>query len=356
MNIYTILLVLLLVVDSLCGRSYYEILGVDKSATLKQVKSAYRKRAKEMHPDRNKDDPDANEKFSELAKAYEVLSKEDLRKTYDKYGEEGLKDKMNGRGDPGDAFSSFFGDFFSFNFGGNQGGERETPKGDTIVLPLHVSLEEIYMGEFVEIVRYKPTAKPTSGTRECNCRMEMKTIQRGPGSFQMMQQRVCDECPNVKLVNEEKVLEMEVEVGMEENSKYTFYGEGEPDIDGEPGDLVFEIIINKHPIFEHKGLDLYTNITISLSDALFGFNMNVNHLDNKKIKVERKEITWPGAKIKKRGKGLPSVENNNVRGDLYITFDVDFPRGELTEEQRQGIKDLLNIESTQKVYNGLQGY
>nr|XP_039268930.1 LOW QUALITY PROTEIN: dnaJ homolog subfamily B member 11-like [Styela clava] len=356
MNFYSIFSVCVFVIGVLGGKSYYEILGIDKSASLKQIKSAYRKLAKQMHPDRNTEDPQANEKFSELARAYEVLSKEDLRKTYDKYGEEGLKDKMNGRGDPSDALEAFFGDFFSFNFGGGHGGEKETPKGDTIILPLHVTLEEVYMGEFVEIVRYRPIAKQTSGTRECNCRNEMKTIQMGPGRFQMMQQRVCDECPNVKLVNEEKVLEMEIEVGMEDKTKYPFIGEGEPDIDGEPGDLIFDIQILKHPVFEHKGLDLFTNVTISLSDALLGFTMNIKHLDGKKVKIERKEVTWPGAKIKKRSKGLPSVENVNVRGDLFITFDVEFPRGELTDEQKEGITNLLKIESKQKIYNGLQGY
>uniref|UniRef100_H2ZCH1 DnaJ homolog subfamily B member 11 n=1 Tax=Ciona savignyi TaxID=51511 RepID=H2ZCH1_CIOSA len=320
-------------------RDFYKILQVSKEATTKQIKSAYRKLAKQMHPDKNPDDPTATEKFQELALAYEVLADEKKRKKYDQFGEEGLKDEMSGGGH--DPFSSFFGDFFSFNFNGEQQGQRDVIKGDSFVIPLEVTLEEIYSGNFVEIVRNKPVMKPTSGTRQCNCRNEMKTTQVGPGRIQMTQQRVCDECPNVKFVNEEKVLEMEVEPGMEEGSQYPFGGEGEPDIDGEPGDINFQIKILKHPIFERNMLDLYTNVTISLTDALLGFSMNITHLDGKQVHIERKQVTWPGARIKKKGEGLPSNENYNLRGNLIITFDVDFPRGELNQKQKEVIKYLF---------------
>uniref|UniRef100_H2ZCH2 DnaJ homolog subfamily B member 11 n=1 Tax=Ciona savignyi TaxID=51511 RepID=H2ZCH2_CIOSA len=333
------------------GYDFYKILQVSKEATTKQIKSAYRKLAKQMHPDKNPDDPTATEKFQELALAYEVLADEKKRKKYDQFGEEGLKDEMSGGGH--DPFSSFFGDFFSFNFNGEQQGQRDVIKGDSFVIPLEVTLEEIYSGNFVEIVRNKPVMKPTSGTRQCNCRNEMKTTQVGPGRIQMTQQRVCDECPNVKFVNEEKVLEMEVEPGMEEGSQYPFGGEGEPDIDGEPGDINFQIKILKHPIFERNMLDLYTNVTISLTDALLGFSMNITHLDGKQVHIERKQVTWPGARIKKKGEGLPSNENYNLRGNLIITFDVDFPRGELNQKQKEEISKILKQKSKQKIYNGL---
>nr|XP_002122089.1 dnaJ homolog subfamily B member 11-like [Ciona intestinalis] len=350
------LLLFVFVLQVLAGRDFYKILQVSKDATTKQIKSAYRKLAKQMHPDKNPDDPTATEKFQELALAYEVLADKNKRSKYDKFGEEGLKDEMSGGGSH-DPFSSFFGDFFSFNFNGEQQqGHRDVIKGDSFVIPLEVTLEEIYSGNFVEIVRNKPVTKPTSGTRQCNCRNEMKTTQVGPGRIQMTQQRVCDECPNVKFVNEEKVLEMEIEPGMEEGVEYPFVGEGEPDIDGEPGDIRFQIKILKHPIFERNVLDLYTNVTISLTDALLGFSMNITHLDGKQVHIERKQVTWPGARIKKKGEGLPSNENYNLRGNLIITFDVDFPRGELTTEEKEGIKKILKQKSKQKVYNGLQGF
>jgi DnaJ homolog subfamily B member 11 len=131
-------------------------------------------------------------------------------------------------------------------------------------MDLYVTLEELYSGNFIEITRNKPVMKPATGTRKCNCRQEMVTRNLGPGRFQMMQQTVCDECPNVKLVNEEKQLEIEVEAGMMDGQETRFIAEGEPHMDGEPGDLVIRIKTQPHPLFERRGDDLYTNITISL--------------------------------------------------------------------------------------------
>lgn len=344
----------------LAGRDFYKILNIQRDASTKQIKSAYRKLAKQMHPDKNPNDESATEKFQELALAYEVLSDKDKRQKYDRFGEEGLKDDMQGGGGGGgDPFSSFFGDFFG-GFGGQQGhGQQETPKGDSVTMPLEVTLEDIYSGNFIEITRNKPVAKQTSGTRECNCRNEMRTTQIGPGRIQMTQQRVCDQCPNVKFVNEERTLEMEIEPGMEDGQIYTFYGEGEPDVDGDPGDLNFRIKVLKHPVFERKDLDLYTNVTISLHDSLIGFTTHVTHLDGHKVKVERNQVTSPGMKIKKKGEGLPSNENYNLRGDLYITFDVEFPRGELSKSHKEQIGTIFASEAKKtkpNVYNGLQGY
>lgn len=201
-------------------------MGVSRGATINQIKKAYRKLAKELHPDKNKDDTEATKKFQDLGAAYEVLSDAEKRKTYDKYGEEGLKqDSFGGGGDP---FASFFGDFGFFDFGGGGGrqGERETPKGGDVVMKLWVTLEELYTGNFVEVVRNKVVYRPASGTRKCNCRQEMVTRQLGPGRFQMMQQQICDECPNVKLVNEEKTLEVEIEAGMQDGQEQRFVAEG----------------------------------------------------------------------------------------------------------------------------------
>ncbi|XP_071112173.1 dnaJ homolog shv-like [Haliotis cracherodii] len=342
--------VILLTVQVLAGRDFYNILGVSKSATTNQIKKAYRKLAKELHPDKNRDDPEAAERFQDLGAAYEVLSDQEKRKVYDRHGEEGLS-----KGDMGgDPFSSFFGDF-GFGFGMKEQ-EQEVPKGGDVIMDLDVTLEELYSGNFVEVVRYKPVAKPAKGTRKCNCRMEMVTQQLGPGRFQMMQQQVCDECPNVRFVPEEKLLEIEIESGMRDGQEYPFVAEGEPHIDGEPGDLRFKIKQTKHKKFERRGDDLYTNVTISLMDALAGFEMDIKHLDGHKVHIVRDKITWPGARMRKSNEGMPNYENNNVKGSLYITFDIDFPKGTLTEEVRADLKKLLNMESKHTVYNGLQGF
>lgn len=310
-----------------------------------------------MHPDRNPNDPDANERFQDLGAAYEALSDPEKRKLYDRCGEECLQKEgqMGGGGDP---FASFFGDFgFDFFGNGNQrGGEREVPKGADIVMDLWVSLEELYVGNFVELTHNKPVMKPAKGTRKCNCRQEMVTRSLGPGRFQMTQQQVCDECPNVKFVTEEHLLEVEIETGMTDGMESKFVAEGEPHMDGEPGDLILRIKTQPHPRFERRGDDLYTNVTISLTDALNGFELQIEHLDGHMVQVTREKITWPGARIRKKGEGMPNYENNNLYGTLYITFEVEFPKGELSPDDKEEIAKILNQDPVNKVFNGLGGF
>mgnify|MGYP001329571683 FL=1 len=149
-------LLLILANDVLGGRDFYKILGVSKRADTNQIKKAYRKLAKTLHPDKNRDDPEAEDKFKDLGVAYETLKDPELRKVYDRGGEEALqKNERNGGG--GDPFSSFFGgggspfdDFFGFG-GGQEGGQRDTPKGANIVMELWTTLEELYVGNFVEV-------------------------------------------------------------------------------------------------------------------------------------------------------------------------------------------------------------
>ncbi|XP_050438129.1 dnaJ homolog shv isoform X2 [Adelges cooleyi] len=308
--------------------------------------------AKQLHPDKNRDDPEAGEKFSKLRNAYEVLSDEKMRKDYDRCGEKCVKkDSMSGGHDP---FASFFGDF-GFHFDESPG-QKEIPKGGTIVLDLAVTLEELYNGNFVKITRNKPVIKPSHGTRQCNCRQEMITKQLGPGRFQMMQQNVCDECPNVKMVTEENMLEIEIEPGMMDGQETKFVAEGEPHIDGEPGDLVFKIKTLPHTVFERRGDDLYTNLTISLQDALVGFKTEIKHLDGRKIVIEKDKVTWPGAKIRKKGEGMSNYDNNNLHGDLIITIDIQFPSDDFSDEDKQDLVKILSQSSVNKVYNGLNGY
>ncbi|KAL0273860.1 UNVERIFIED_CONTAM: hypothetical protein PYX00_006441 [Menopon gallinae] len=336
------------------GRDFYSILGVSKNANTNQIKKAYRRLARELHPDKNKDDPDAASKFADLSAAYEVLSDEEKRKKYDRCGEECVK--KDGMMDGMDPFASFFGDFHfgGFHFGGGED-KHEIRKGADIVMDLYVTLEELFVGNFVEITRNKPVIRPAKGTRKCNCRQEMVTRSLGPGRLQMTQQTVCDECPNVKLVNEERQLEIEIEAGMVDGQETRFIAEGEPHLDGEPGDLILKIQTLPHPIFERRGDDLYTNMTITLQDALLGFTAEIEHLDGHKVIVSRDKITWPGARIRKKGEGMPNYENNNLHGTMYITFDVEFPKTELSEGDKEAIKKILNQRSNNRIYNGLRG-
>ena len=127
-------------------------------------------------------------------------------------------------------------------------------------------------------------------------------------------------------------------------------------MDGEPGDLKFRIVELKHAVFERRGHDLYTNITVPLQDALSGFDISIEHLDGHLVRVQRERVTWPGARIKKAKEGMPLYDDNNSKGDLYITFDVEFPKGEMKAEDKEALKTILKQTSTHTVYNGLQGY
>jgi DnaJ family protein B protein 11 len=157
----------------------------------------------------------------------------------------------------------------------------------------------------------------------------------------------------IRYVLEEKVLEMEIEPGMRDGYQYPFIAEGEPHIDGEPGDLIMVIKTKKHGVFERRGDDLYMNLTVSLRDALVGFSVDISHLDGHVVTLYREKVIWPGAMIKKPGEGMPNYDDNTRRGSLFITIDVDFPRGIFSDEDKEAIIAVLGQESGQTAYNGL---
>uniref|UniRef100_A0A0N4ZYW4 DnaJ homolog dnj-20 n=1 Tax=Parastrongyloides trichosuri TaxID=131310 RepID=A0A0N4ZYW4_PARTI len=342
-----LLFIFLTLID--CGRDFYKILGVPKNANHNQIKKAYRKLAKELHPDRNQGDENAGVKFQDLGAAYECLSDPKKRSIYDKHGEEGLK---NGHESDFGSFNPFK-DFFGGAFGDDEA-EEVVHKGADVNVDLWVSLDELYNGAIIDIERVKAYYKETSGTRKCNCRLEMKTQSMGPGSYQMFQVQVCDDCPNKRLVQENVDYHIEIEKGFDEGHEIIQYGDGEPHMDGDSGDLVFKIRIEKHSIFERQGLDLLTNLTISLEQALNGFSTTIKHMDGHEVVLERNKITPPFSKIRKRGEGMPDNSNNLKKGDLIITIDIDFPKGELTKDEKSEISKILKQNSYKpKIHNGL---
>ena len=151
-------------------------------------------------------------------------------------------------------------------------------------------------------------------------------------------------------------VEVEVETGMRDGMETKFVSEGEPHVDGDAGDLILRIRTYPHDRFERRDDDLYTNVTISLVDALSGFEMDIEHLDGHKVHVTRDKITWPGARIRKKGEGMPNYDNNNLFGTMYITFEVQFPKGELTAEEKTSVAAILKQEPINKVFNGLGGF
>ncbi|XP_068662678.1 dnaJ protein ERDJ3B-like [Aristolochia californica] len=332
-----VILVLLHVISVIGGKSYYDILQVQKGASDEQIKRAYRKLALKYHPDKNAGNEEANKRFAEINNAYEVLSDREKRNIYDRYGEEGLRQSAanGGRGagmNMQDIFSSFFG-------GGPMEEEERIVKGDDVVVELDATLEDLYMGGSLKVWREKNVLKPAPGKRRCNCKNEVYHKQIAPGMFQQMTEQVCEQCPNVKFEREGYFVTVDIEKGMQDGQEVVFYEDGEPVIDGEPGDLKFRIRTAPHDRFRREGNDLHTSVTISLLQALVGFEKTIKHLDDHLVEIGTKGITKPKEVRKFTGEGMP-LHFSSKKGDFYVTFEVLFPSS-LTEEQKTKIKEVL---------------
>lgn len=168
------------------------------------------------------------------------------------------------------------------------------------------------------------------------------------------QQRICEKCPNVKLESDDEELEIKIERGMKHGEEIDYYGEGEPLIDAESGDLKIVLQLQNHQIFERRGHDLYTNLTISLEAALTGFETQIKHLDGHIVTIKRDAITRHGHQHQVRREGMPVLTDNTLFGSLWVTFDVIFPSMELSEAERETIRKITRQSvQTPKMYNGI---
>ncbi|GAV82536.1 DnaJ domain-containing protein/DnaJ_C domain-containing protein [Cephalotus follicularis] len=327
------------ILSAIAAKSYYDVLQVPKSASDDQIKRAYRKLALKYHPDKNQGNEEANKRFAEIINAYEVLSDSEKRGIYDRYGEEGLKQHAASGGRGGgmgvniqDIFNNFFG-------GGPAEEEEKIVKGDDVIVELDATLEDLYMGGSLKVWREKNVIKQAPGKRRCNCRNEVYHRQIGPGMFQQMTEQVCEECQNVKYEREGYFITVDIEKGMQDGQEVVFYDDGEPIIDGEPGDLKFRIRTAPHDRFRREGNDLHATVTITLLQALVGFEKTIKHLDEHLVDIGSKGITKPKEVRKLKGEGMP-LHFSNKKGDLYVTFEVLFPL-KLTDEQKSKIKAVL---------------
>ncbi|KEF55055.1 DnaJ like subfamily A member 2 [Exophiala aquamarina CBS 119918] len=335
---------------------YYEILGVEITATEAQLKTAYKKGALKHHPDKNAHNPDAAEKFKDLSKAYEVLSDPQKRQLYDQYGEEGLEQGGMGGGGMAaeDLFAQFFGGGSGFGgmFGG--GGMRDQgPKKARLIHHVHkVSLEDIYRGKVSKLALQKSvicSACEGRGGKEgavktcagCNG-AGMKTMMRQMGPMIQRFQTICPDCQgegeNIrdrdkckrcagkKTVVERKVLHVHVDRGVKSGHKIEFRGEGDQVPGVLPGDVVFEIEQKPHARFQRKDDDLFYHAEIDLLTALAGGQIYIEHLDERWLTVNifPGEPITPGAIKVIKGQGMPSFRHHDF-GNLYIQFDVKFP-------------------------------
>jgi molecular chaperone DnaJ len=341
-------------------RDYYEVLGVDRSASEQDIKKAYRRIAMKYHPDRNPDDADADAKFKEATEAYEVLSDGSKRGNYDQFGHAGVDPSMGGGGFQGGSFSDIFGDVFGDIFGGGGGGRRQGPqRGSDLRYTLEVSLEEAVRGSTAEIrvpslQHCDPCdgsgAKPGSSPTTCGGCGGSGQVRSQQGFFQVQQtcpkcrgrgQTIsdpCGECRGQGLVEKTKTLSVKVPPGVDTGDRIRLSGEGEAGpAGGPPGDLFVQIAVRQHSLFERDGRHLYCEVPISFADAALGGELEVPTLDGR-VKLKIPAETQTGKMFRLRGKGVKPVRGGPV-GDLLCRAVVETPVN-LTREQRALLEDF----------------
>lgn len=355
-------------------RDYYEVLGVKKDATADEIKKAYRKLAKENHPDLHPGDKACEERFKEVNEAYEVLSDEEKRKKYDQfghaafdpnagYGAGGFGGGFGGFGDFGDLGDIFgsFGDIFGFGGGGAQRSNPNAPrKGDNIRSSVSISFEEAAFGCEKEItigrVEQCPDCKGTGcqpGTTpevcpDCKGTGTVRTTQRTP--FGMVQStgacpkckgtgkiihQPCKTCRGMGMIRRQHKVKVTIPAGIDDGQAISQRGKGNAGANGGPaGDLLVSVIVRPHARFERDGNSVLLQQPISFAQAALGAEIEVPTLDGN-VKMTVPEGTQPGATFRLRGKGIPYLRGSG-RGDQFVTVDVVVPKN-LTGSQ----KDLL---------------
>ena len=365
-------------------RDYYEVLGVDKSASADDIKKAYRKMAIKYHPDKNPGDKEAEEKFKEAAEAYSVLSDADKKARYDQFGHAGVEgagpDFSGGFGNLNDILNDLFGGAFGGGFGGfggfgggfgGQRGQRQQRvyRGRDIRVRVKLTLEEIAKGVEKEISIEKNVpctecggkgAKNSSDIKTCPACNGTGQVQRVVNSFlgQTVTYSTCQQCDGegkiisnpcrscngTGLVRKRETIKVKIPAGVEAGMQLTLQGEGHAaKNNGINGDLLVVIEEHPHADLKREGNNLYYTKIISVTDAMLGAEVTVPCLDGDyKIKIDAG--TQSGEVVRLRGRGLPSVNGYGGTGDLYVKIAVWIPK-KLNKDEKAVIESLRNNES-----------
>jgi molecular chaperone DnaJ len=344
-------------------RDYYEVLGVQKNASEQDLKSAFRKLAKELHPDRNPDDKAAEQKFKELAEAYEVLKDPQKRAAYDQFGHAAFAGggRGPGAGGFGPDFASSMSDIFDDLFGEFMGGRRQRgagsgrERGADLRYNMEIALKEAYEGKTAQIrvptsvgcetcsgSGAKPGTRPTScptcnGAGKVRASQGFFTIERTCPTCQGRGQIIedaCSACSGLGRVTKERTLSVNIPAGVEDGTRIRLAGEGEAGLRGGPaGDLYIFLSIKPHEFFQRDGADLFCRVPIAMTTAALGGQVDVPTVDGQMTRVKIVEGTETGKQFRLKGKGMP-VLRSKMAGDLYIQVEVETPKS-LTRRQRE---------------------
>lgn len=351
-------------------RDYYEILGVSRSASEQELKSAYRRLAHQHHPDKNQGDATAEEKFKEAAEAYGILSDPDQRSRYDRFGHAGVSSAAGNWGAPGfGGIEDILGDLFGFGdvFGaGGRSGSRRSgqQRGADLRYDLEITLEQAATGMTAQLrIPKLETCESCSGAgtapgtrpetcQTCNGAGQVRfqqgffSVSRTCGSCRGAGQIItspCDKCRGQGRVEREKQIEVKIPAGVETGSRLRMHAEGESGAyGGQPGDLYVVIHVAEHELFERQGNNLYASVPITFAQAALGAEVKVTTLngeDNLKVPAG----TQTGTVFRVRGQGMP-VLGGRGRGDLFVSVSVVTPTM-LTREQRKLLEQLERIET-----------
>ncbi|SHI62861.1 molecular chaperone DnaJ [Palleronia salina] len=352
-------------------RDFYEVLGVSKGASADEIKKAYRQKAKELHPDRNADNPKAEAQFKEANEAYEVLKDAEKKAAYDRYGHAAFEGGMGGgggarrpgaggQGDFASAFSDVFDDLFGDIMGGQRRGGQRATRGSDLRYNLKVTLEEAHQGLQKTITvptsvpcdtcsgsgaegGAEPTTCPTcSGMGKVRAQQGFFTVERTcptcSGAGQIVK-NPCKSCGGAGRVEKDRALSVNIPAGVETGTRIRLGGEGEAGLRGGPsGDLYIFIDVTPHPLFQREAENLYCRVPVSMTDAALGGDIEVPTIDGGRSRVKIPAGSQSGKQMRLRGKGMPHLRGGGA-GDMYIELAVETPVN-LTSKQKELLREF----------------
>ncbi|WP_136441972.1 molecular chaperone DnaJ [Pacificoceanicola onchidii] len=356
-------------------RDYYDVLGVSKGASADEIKKAYRKKAKELHPDRNADNPEAEGQFKEANEAYEVLKDAEKKAAYDRFGHAafeggmggggGRPGGMGGNGDFASAFSDVFDDLFGDFMGGGRGGggRQRAARGADLRYNLRVTLEEAYNGlqKTINVPTSvqcgecngsgseggaEPTTCPTcSGMGKVRATQGFFTVERTCPTCNGLGQIIknpCKSCGGNGRVHKDRALSVNIPAGVETGTRIRLAGEGEAGMrGGPPGDLYIFIEVEQHKIFERESTELHCRVPVSMIAAALGGDIEVPTIDGGRSRVKIPSGSQSGRQMRLRGKGMPALRGGS-HGDMFIELAVETPVN-LTSRQKELLREFEEL-------------